>query len=80
MLRKFLCWIGRHEMVSYPIIESEYSTLFGHRCKRCLKVAFGQEGIAELAQLYAARQKSFITDVSYPPYNIVSDENSETKH
>ena len=36
MLRKFLCWIGKHEMVSYTIVKSEYSRLMGYRCKRCL--------------------------------------------
>ena len=50
MLDKFLCWIGRHNMVRYIIVETDYSKLIGHRCERCLKVASGQEGIAEMAR------------------------------
>ncbi len=80
MLDRFLCWIGRHEMVSYTITENEYSKLTGHRCKRCLKVARGQEGIAELAQGYAKMEPFFIVDKSWPPFTIVEDRNSETKH
>ena len=79
MLHKLLCWIGHHEMVSYVITESEYSRLLGHRCKRCYKVAFGQEGIAEMVRAMAARQDNFIIDVQPIPFTIV-DETNETRH
>lgn len=80
MLGKFLCWIGRHHFVPYIMIESEYSKITGHRCKRCLKVVSGQEGMAELAQFYAERRKSFIIDVIPQPYIIVADDDNESVH
>lgn len=78
MLDKFLCCIGRHEMVSYTITKMEYSRLTGHRCKRCLKVARGQEGIAELAQLYA-RRPALIVDESWTPFTIVENQDSKIR-
>ncbi len=79
MQGRFLCWIGSHDMVTYTITESEYSKLIGHRCKRCLTVAEGQEGLAELARFYAQR-RPFVVDKSWPPFTIVADQNNETEH
>lgn len=74
MLRKFLCLIGRHNMVEFVLHEMEHCKLIGFRCSRCHELAPGMALIKALAEANDERGPFFVVDHSWPHFDVVPDE------